>query len=61
MVDLKVEKEDVSSWDEAQKKWRVEAGQYDLILAKSADPRASIEEVPLKVDQGWVWEGIGDV
>lgn len=60
-VTLQIEKEDVSSWDETHKKWRVEQGQYGLVLAESADPKAVIEELPVQVDESWAWEGIGDV
>lgn len=60
-ITLQIEKEDVSSWNATQKKWRVEQGQYGLLLAESADPKAVIEEITLQVDDSWVWEGIGDV
>ncbi|CAO1627537.1 unnamed protein product [Parajaminaea phylloscopi] len=38
--------------------WRVVAGRYDLILAKSADPADEIERREVVVEDSWVWRGL---
>ncbi|PWN44847.1 glycoside hydrolase [Ceraceosorus guamensis] len=66
IASLNIEQEAVSFWDpEASKNgsWRVTPGQYELRLARSADPGpdALIESKAFEVKKGWTWDGIGHV
>jgi beta-glucosidase len=57
-VHLKLDKYAVSFWSEELEEWKVEAGDFEVIICKSSDPKDEILKARFKVPKTFSWTGL---
>lgn len=57
-VQLELDRYAVSFWSEHFKEWRAEAGDFKIILARSADPKDTLLMAAFTLPQTFMWSGV---
>lgn len=57
-VELKLDKYAVSFWSEELEEWKVEAGDFEVIIGKSSDPEDELLKATFNVPNTFSWTGL---
>lgn len=57
-VVLRLDKYALSFWSEEHKQWKAESGTYDVIIARSSDPRDEILRGHFELPETFFWSGL---
>lgn len=57
-VSLKLDKYALSVWDEGASKWMAEKGEYEVIIARSSNPRDEISRAHFNLPETFYWSGV---
>ncbi|KFY21172.1 hypothetical protein V491_03102, partial [Pseudogymnoascus sp. VKM F-3775] len=60
-VQLKLDKYAVSFWSEELEEWKVEAGDFEVIIGKSSDPKDELLKARFNVPKTFSWTGLREV
>jgi beta-glucosidase len=55
---IKLDKYALSFWSEEHEKWRVGAGEFEVIIGNSADPRNEVLKGTFNVPETFMWSGL---
>lgn len=57
-VQLKLDKYAVSFWSEELEEWKIEAGDFEVIIGKSSDPKDELLKARFNVPKTFSWTGL---
>lgn len=57
-VDIELDKYAISFWCERRSKWLAEAGEFQVIISRSADPKEEVLRQPFSLASEFTWEGL---
>ena len=55
---LTLDKYAVSYWSEEESQWKAEAGDFEIIIARSADPEAEVLKGTINLPRTFLWSGL---
>ncbi|KAG8623905.1 hypothetical protein KVT40_008881 [Elsinoe batatas] len=57
-VEIELDKYALSFWDERQDKWSAEKGVFEVIIARSADPKSEVLNKEVSLPTSFTWTGV---